>query len=172
MGYNRSKCFQCRHFSGHPDWPDWLGRFPPGTVIGGGSGPSDRVVFSSPANGMLSPPSNIPNTLTVYLVAALWAGIMVSGSVFHQLVGPWRSTLVISAHTSVPPAPRCCHTARQAAGPGPPRDPWGGRSPCSHAHLLGRGPRWPGNCAWWAQMSASFLATYTVRLTKKTKKKQ
>lgn len=37
------------------------------------SGSSERVVFSSPASGKLSPPSNIPNTLTVYLVPALWA---------------------------------------------------------------------------------------------------
>ncbi len=37
----------------------------------GGSGASERVVFSSPASGILSPPSNIPNTLTEYLVPAL-----------------------------------------------------------------------------------------------------
>lgn len=37
----------------------------------GGSGSSERVVFSSPANGKLSPPSNMPNTLTVYLVPDL-----------------------------------------------------------------------------------------------------
>ncbi len=40
-------------------------------VKDGGSGASDRVVFSSPASGILSPPSNIPNTLTEYLVPAL-----------------------------------------------------------------------------------------------------
>lgn len=39
----------------------------------GGSllGISVRVVFSSPASGILSPPSNIPKTATEYFVPAL-----------------------------------------------------------------------------------------------------
>lgn len=37
----------------------------PKALRGGGSGASERVVFSSPASGRLSPPSNIPETATV-----------------------------------------------------------------------------------------------------------
>lgn len=37
----------------------------PKALRGGGSGASERVVFSSPASGRLSPPSNIPATATV-----------------------------------------------------------------------------------------------------------
>lgn len=40
--------------------------------MGGGSGGSISVVFSSPAKGKLCPPSNIPNTATEYFVPALW----------------------------------------------------------------------------------------------------
>lgn len=43
----------------------------PGGSMGGGSGGSISVVFSSPAKGKLCPPSNIPNTATAYFVPAL-----------------------------------------------------------------------------------------------------
>lgn len=49
----------------------WSYQLLPEGLRGGGSGASERVVFSSPASGILSPPSNIPNTATEYFVPAL-----------------------------------------------------------------------------------------------------